>query len=74
MGLFLRFFSAPPPGGDGTDDRLPAGMDVDMLDRDLLLPFATIPLERFDLHREGPQQLDRQIAVAVLLKKCLRAL
>ena len=34
---------------------LSAGMDVDMLDRDFLLPLATITLERLDLHREGPQ-------------------
>jgi hypothetical protein len=40
---------------DGTDDRLPARMDVYVLDRDFLLPLATIPLERLDLHREGPQ-------------------
>jgi hypothetical protein len=34
-------------------DRL--GMDVDVLDRDFLLPLAAITLERFDLHRKGPQ-------------------
>jgi hypothetical protein len=68
MGLFLFFFRAPTPRGDGTDDRLTAGMDVDVLDSDLLLPLAAIPLERFDLHREGPQQLGGEIAVAVLLR------
>jgi hypothetical protein len=38
-----------------TDNRLTAGVDVNMLDRDLLLTLATIPLQGFDLHRERPQ-------------------
>jgi hypothetical protein len=59
---------APSPRGDGADDRLPARMDVDVLDRDFLLPLSAIALERFDLHRERPQQLDRNVAVAVLLR------
>ena len=33
-------FRAPTPRGDGTDDRLTASMDVDVLDSDLLLPLA----------------------------------
>jgi hypothetical protein len=32
-------------------------MDVDMLDRDFLLPLPAVPLESLDLHRESPQQL-----------------
>jgi len=37
-----------------TDDSLTAGVNVNMLDRDLLLTLTPIPLQRFDLHCERP--------------------
>ena len=46
----------------GADDRLPTGMNMNMLDSDFLLALAAIPLESLDLHRERPEQLDREIA------------
>jgi len=45
MRLFIRFLLAPFPRGDGADNCLAAGMNVDMLHRDLLLPFAAVTLE-----------------------------
>ena len=38
MRSFIQFLLAPSPRGNGAYDRLTAGMDVDMLHRDLLLP------------------------------------
>ena len=49
MGLILRFSAPPRPpaprGGNHPDHGLPAGVDVDVLDRDLLLAFAAVALE-----------------------------
>jgi hypothetical protein len=39
-------------------------MNVDVLDRDLLLPFAAITLERLDLSSEGAQQLHCEVSVS----------
>jgi hypothetical protein len=48
MGLFLRFARHPSPrGGYGADDGLAAGVDGDVLDRDLLLALAPVAIERF---------------------------
>ena len=69
MRLFIRFLLAPSPRGDGAYDRLTAGMDVDMLHRDLLLPLAAITLERLDLSSEGTQQLHCEAPISVLLKE-----
>jgi hypothetical protein len=49
MRLFIRFLFAPFPRGDGADNRLTAGMNVDMLHPDVLLPLAAITLEPLDL-------------------------
>src|SRR3954453_4255540 len=43
VGLFLAFRRHPTPL-DGADNRLPAGMHMDMLDRHLLLPLAAVTL------------------------------
>jgi hypothetical protein len=44
-----------------------------VLDSDFLLAFAPISLESFDLHCEGPKQLDGEIAVTVLYRNRLGA-
>ena len=62
MRLFIRFLLAPFPRGDGADNYLAAGMNVDMLHRDLLLPFAAVTLERLDLSSEGAQQLHCEVS------------
>jgi hypothetical protein len=49
-------------------------MDVDVLDRDFLLPLAAITLECLDLHCKRSQQLGGEVAVPVLLRDRLRAL
>ena len=46
MRLFLAFSRHPTPLVDGADDRLPSGMDVDVLNRNLLLAFTAIALQR----------------------------
>jgi hypothetical protein len=51
-GLFLRFLLVPSPRVDGTDDSLPPGMNVDVLDRDFLLPLAAITLQ--DVYKPKP--------------------
>ena len=49
---------SPPPGGlDHADDRLPARMDVDVLDRDLLLALAAVAVERFEQRGIGAGEL-----------------
>src|SRR6202045_2739741 len=74
MRLFIRFLLASSPRGDGAYDRLTAGMDVDMLHRDLLLPLAGITLERLDLKSEGAQQLHCEAPVSVPLDARFRIL
>ena len=55
MGLILYFQCQPSPGGlDVADDSLPALVDVDMFDRNLLLPFATLAIEGFQQRRVCP--------------------
>jgi hypothetical protein len=57
MRLFLWFADVPSPQsagcGDHADHRLPASMNVNMLDRDLLLALAAMPVEGFDQRRIG---------------------
>jgi hypothetical protein len=46
MGLLLTFDRHPTPGVlNVADDRLPAGVDVDVLDGDLLLAVAPVPVQ-----------------------------
>jgi hypothetical protein len=53
MGSILTFLVAPTPAlGHGADDRLPAGLDGDMLDPDHLLALTAMPVERVDQRRE----------------------
>ena len=53
-GLFLCIPLIPTPRSlDGPDHGLPARMDVDMLDRDLLLALATMLVERIEERRPG---------------------
>jgi hypothetical protein len=54
LGLIFRLSLIPTPRGNGPDDRLPTLMDVDMLDFDVLLTFAPMPVERFDQRRVCP--------------------
>jgi hypothetical protein len=54
-----RFFTAPTPRSDVTYDRLPTSMDVDVLDRDALLPLAAVTVEGFGQSRVGPGELAR---------------
>ena len=55
MGLFLDFAGVPTPRltgcGDHADHRLPARMDVNMLDCELLLAIAAMVIEDFDQRR-----------------------
>jgi len=53
----------PLPRGDGVYNRLTAGMDVDMLYPDVLLPFAAMTLECLDLSSEGAQQLHCEVPI-----------
>ena len=52
-GLLLRALIAPDPRGDGTDDRLSTGLDVDVLDGDALLPLAAMAIQGFAQSRES---------------------
>ena len=45
MGLPLIFARYPTPGLDSADNGLPAGVDVNVLDSDLLLAFAAMAVE-----------------------------
>jgi hypothetical protein len=45
MGLSLISTRRPTPRLDGADDRLPAGMDVDVFDADLLLALAAMTVQ-----------------------------
>jgi len=65
MGSFSRcaspLLSAPTSRGDGTYDRLSAGMDVDVLDSDVLLTLAAVTVEGFGQSRVGPGELVRLV-------------
>jgi hypothetical protein len=48
MGLILQFRALPAPRHpDNADHRLPARMDVNVLNRDLPLALATVAIQRF---------------------------
>src|SRR5215210_6547665 len=58
MGLLLAFDRHPTPGVlNVADDRLPAGVDVDVLDRDLLLALAPVPVQRLQQGGVGAREL-----------------
>ena len=62
MGLFLRFAAIPTPRSfHHSDYRLPAGMDVDMLDGHLLLALAAMPVERLQQRRPCAGELLRRL-------------
>ena len=61
MGLSFVLFRCPSPLGDLSHYRLPAVMDVDMLDGHLLLAFAAVPAEGLHLWGECPHKLVRLI-------------
>src|SRR5580704_4408120 len=65
MGSFSRcaspLLSAPTSRDDGTYDRLSAGMDVDVLDSDVLLTLAAVTVEGFGQSRVGPGELVRLV-------------
>ena len=62
MGLILRFRAIPTPRGlDHADDSLPASMDMDVLDRDLLLALAAVAVERFEQRGVGAGKLVRLV-------------
>ena len=44
-GLFLNFMDPPTPGGDGTNNGLPALVNVDVLNSDVLLSLATMAVQ-----------------------------
>jgi len=53
--LSAVFVTIPPPSGlaHRANDGLPAGVDVHMLDGNLLVPFPAIALQCLTLGREG---------------------
>ena len=58
MGLFLQFLLTPTPRSfDIADYGLPARVDMDMLDRDLLLALAAMLVERLQQCRPGTREL-----------------
>ena len=69
MGLSSVFVIIPPPSrlAHRANDGLPAGVDVHVLDGNLLVPFPSIALQCLSLGREGSQKFHREISVAVLL-------
>jgi DDE family transposase len=56
-GLFLRLLTATGRRGDGTNDRLPTGMDVDVLDCDALLALPAVTVEGVGQRRIGAGEL-----------------
>jgi hypothetical protein len=55
----LCFFGAPTPRRDGTDDRLPTSVDVDMFNRNLLLALAAVAIKRVEQNRVSAGELVR---------------
>jgi hypothetical protein len=65
--VLIRFRLNPSPGGlNYTDHSLPAGMHVDVLYDDLLLPLATVSVERVEQHCEGARELAGLVQVFTL--------
>ena len=64
MRLIHSFRSTPTPRGlDRANHRLAARMDVDVLDRDLLLAFAAMTVEGLNQRSMRPRQFVRLIEV-----------
>jgi hypothetical protein len=63
IGWFPGLLITPAPGGDGTDDRLGTGMDMDVLDGDALLTLAAVTVEGFGQSRVGSRELGRLFQV-----------
>jgi hypothetical protein len=57
MRLFLPFLTASIPRGDGTYDRPPALVNVNVLNFNVLLTLAAVTVEGFGQSREGPGEL-----------------
>jgi len=58
MGLFLRFARRPSPRSlHGPHDGLAAGIDGDVLKRDLLLTLTSVAIERLEQDGEGAREL-----------------
>ena len=75
MGLFLRFYGYPHPRSfDVSDDRLSAGIDVDVFDPHFLLPLAAVLVKGADKRCRGSCQLARQIEVLAPLREGLGVL
>ena len=76
--LILRFRLNPSPRGlNHTDHGLPAGVNVHVLDRDLLLAFAAVAIKRVEQHREGARELASLVQVFMPQAgrlECVRAL
>jgi hypothetical protein len=67
MGLTLCFRCEPsPPALDVPDDGLAAFVNVDVLDRDLLLAFAAVAIEGFQQRRVCPRELIRLAQISRL--------
>jgi len=54
MGLSLIFARHPTPSVNRADNGLASGVDVDVLDSDLLLTLAPVPVEGFQKRRVRP--------------------
>jgi len=60
MGLILRFRVIPSPGGlNRANHSLPAGMHMDVLDRDFLLTLASVAIECVQQDRISPAKFIR---------------
>ena len=70
MGLSLVFVIIPPPSrlAHRANDGLPAGVDVQVLDGNFLLPLPSIALQCLGLGCESSHQFHSEISVAVLLR------
>jgi hypothetical protein len=56
--LFLQFVAIPSPRGlDHSDDSLTARVNMNVLNRDLLLAFAAMAIESIEQHGVGARQL-----------------
>jgi hypothetical protein len=72
MGLFLRFRSHPTPLHIA-DDGLTAVVDVDVFDRDFLLSFAAMTVQRLQQGSVGARELVCLAKVFAATFKCLLA-
>ncbi len=64
MGLPLNLARHPTPGLDGSDQGLATGVNVDVLDRDLLLDaLAPVPVQRLKERDVGAGELVRLVQV-----------